>query len=116
MTYKVYIAGKISDHGVDHLNNMHKFFVYQNELIRLGFAPFNPAADYILGLMFGDYTYDMYFEPNAEWLKVADAVLMIPGWEESKGALKEMDIAKRRDIPIFTNIPDLMAWAEKAGV
>ena len=112
MTYKVYIAGKISDYGTDHLNNMHKFFMYQNELIRLGFAPYNPAADYLLGIMYGDYTYDMYFEPNVEWLKMADAMILLPGYEDSKGTQKEMKIARKQGIPIFTNIPDLVNWAE----
>lgn len=112
MRPKVYIAGKISDYGVKHLSNMSKFFDMQDRLIRLGFAPLNPAADFMLGLRHDDYTYNMYFDPNAEWLKVSDAVLVLPGWETSEGAKREIKIAEKFCIPVFYDVISLIKWAE----
>jgi hypothetical protein len=45
------------------------------------------------------------------WLDVSDAVLLLDGWERSKGTLVEIDRAKELDIPIFNNINGLELWA-----
>lgn len=103
---KVYIAGPISSPDpAQHLNNMHAFFKAQDEIIRTGGAPFNPAADYLLGIMYGDYTYNMYFEPNLEWLKAADAVFVLPGYEHSRGAMVELGIARSLGKEIIYSSP-----------
>lgn len=38
---------------------------------------------------------------TAELLRKCDAIVLIPGWRESKGSMAEHVIAKTRDIPIF---------------
>ena len=111
MRYKVYIAGKITDEGNEMLKNMHAFYTMYNELLRLGFSPFNPANDYIYGIMYGDYDYADYFEPNLEWLKVADAVMVLPNWETSRGTKAEIAMAKQLGIPVFYLVNDLVKWS-----
>lgn len=113
MRYKVYIAGKITDLGNDMLKNMHNFYVMYNELAKLGFSPFNPANDYIYGIMYGDYDYDDYFDPNIEWLKVSDAMLVLPNWENSEGTKREIEIARKCKIPVFFDVPSLLRWRER---
>jgi len=69
---RVYIAGKLNGMAVDYLKNV------QN----------------------GYYDYDDYFDNNIEWLKVADAVFVCPGWEESKGTAREIEVANSYAIPV----------------
>jgi hypothetical protein len=42
----------------------------------------------------------------------ADAILMCPGWERSKGALAEKTMAEEFDIPVFTGLQELSNWAD----
>ncbi len=43
-----------------------------------------------------------YYDLDLSFLmRTADAVLAIPGWEKSKGAMKELDWAKKNALPIF---------------
>ena len=45
---------------------------------------------------------DFYYDLDFHILKnIADAILAIPGWENSKGARKEIDWAKENGLPIF---------------
>lgn len=108
---KVYIAGKISAYGVEMLNNMTAFYHMEDKLRRNGFAPFNPASDFLIGIMFGDYDYDMYFKPNLSWLEATDCVIMLDGWETSAGALRERQIAEDVGKKIFSSYEELAEWA-----
>ena len=112
MTYRIYIAGKITDYGNAMLNNIHKFFIMDRQLIDIGFATYNPGKDFLGGVMFGDYTYDMYFENNIEFMKVCDGIIMLDNWEESAGAKREMELARELNIPIFFNVPALVKHFE----
>jgi hypothetical protein len=46
------------------------------------------------------------------WLEVSDAVLLIEGWEKSKGTLAEIERAKALGIPVFTTVYDLNQWRD----
>ncbi len=60
---------------------------------------------------------DFYYELDLEFLKrSADAVLAVPGWENSKGATKEIELAKQLGLPIFypkdpSDIDDILKWS-----
>jgi len=107
---KVYVAGPYFGGNV--------FSVLQNigrgekacaELFRLGFAPFCPWHDksYVTDNPDEDFNvYDLY-DYSIEWLKVSDAVLVLPGWEGSKDAVAEIKWAERLGIPVFYSIGEL---------
>jgi len=46
------------------------------------------------------------------WLVVSDAVLVLPGWLNSKGTIAEVDKASRLSIPIFHSLDDLKCGLE----
>lgn len=46
------------------------------------------------------------------WLNRCDAIVMVPGWQESKGAVMEHQHASNRGIPIFYACADLREMAE----
>lgn len=56
-----------------------------------------------------DLTWDRAMEECRELLSRADAVLMVEGWEGSKGAREERALALSLGIPVFHALGDLMA-------
>ncbi len=50
---------------------------------------------------------DWYYENTLELLRRCDAVLMVPGWQESTGARGEHDEALRRGMPVWYDAYDL---------
>jgi len=59
-----------------------------------------------------------YYDLDFEFLKrIADALLAMPTWETSKGAVKEIAWAKEQGMKIFypknpTDIADIIEWAK----
>jgi hypothetical protein len=46
--------------------------------------------------------------------RCCDAMLMLPGWRNSKGSVREWELAKKLGLPIFftDNMKELMAYLE----
>ena len=107
MRKRIYIAGKLNDMAVDYLHNVHKMMDAAETVRLAGFAPFVPALDLLMGIKFGYKNYEDYFNIGQAWLTVADAILLVPGWESSKGTAKEINLAESLGIPIFDNLDDL---------
>lgn len=59
---------------------------------------------------------DFYYELDLQFLKrLADAVLAMPGWEQSWGAKREIEWAQKNNLPIFfpkspDDIQDIVEW------
>jgi nucleoside 2-deoxyribosyltransferase len=52
--------------------------------------------------------------PDEFWLKTTmnllrrcDAIVLVPGWEESQGTLAEIEYAKLTGIPVYEDVPEL---------
>lgn len=48
--------------------------------------------------------------------RTADAVTLVPGWEQSEGTCDEIADASARTIPVFETTEDLGAWLEGGSV
>ena len=80
----------------------------QAELVRLaGHAPFVPAIDLMMGIKFGYDNYHDYFDASQAWLKKADVVVLVPGWETSPGTKKEIATAHKLGIPVLDDLSAL---------
>ena len=108
----IYIAGALNSDAVGYLKNVNKMIRYADKVRRAGFSVFIPCLDLLTGIVFGDYEYEDYFGNNVEWLKKADGMFLVPGWENSEGTRAEMEIATSLDIPIFRKIETLKEWRE----
>lgn len=55
-----------------------------------------------------DISYDDFIKGDLELLNRCDAILMLPEWEESKGANLEFEFARDFHIPIFLSLEGLI--------
>lgn len=93
MKHKVYISGKIS--GKEQEAQI-AFFAIERLLTSCGFEPVNPFKN---GLTEDD-TWERHLAVDIIALLECDAILQLPGWEDSRGARLEYEIAKLKRIPI----------------
>lgn len=110
----VYVAGAISAPSAGKfLNNLRKGIQLSKDVFLLGYAPFCPFIDFHYNLVMDDReiasikTEDFY-EYSIAWLEKTDAVLVVSGWETSKGTKLEIDRAAELHIPIFYSIDKLL--------
>lgn len=90
---------------------MKKGIRLSTELLLAGYSPYCPWLDYQYMLMLRDNEelhVDDFYRYSIDWLLVSGAVLLVPGWENSKGTIEEIRIAKENGIPIFDNLNELV--------
>lgn len=87
---KVYISGAITNNP----DYEQQFKEAEKYLISLGYAVINPVKN--LG-----FTYKEYIDMALNELMHCDAIYMMKGYKESKGALLELKYAKTIDMEIM---------------
>ena len=90
----VYISGPIT--GVD--KYWEAFEHAEDELHALGCIPISPSR------LPSSLTDAQYVQIGIATINISDAVLFLPGWENSRIARLEMNYCINTDTPIFTNI------------
>lgn len=81
----IYISGKISNNP----NYKEDFEKAEDWLIKNDYTPINPTRIEIPNL-----TYNQYMILGYELIKMSDAIFMLGGWQDSKGACAELSYAK----------------------
>lgn len=108
---RIYIAGAYSsDNIVGCLDNMRKGMRAGVEVLLAGFAPWVPWHDFHHQLMLRDnetLSVDIYYRFCLAWLEVADAILVLPGWNNSKGTKTEIEHAEKLGISVFYSLETL---------
>lgn len=107
---RIYVAGPYSANNVlDVLKNIGHREKVCGELFQMGFVPFCPWHDKsnVIDFYNNDFTVEQFYNYSIAWLEVSDAMLVIGYWQDSKGTLEEIKIAKRLSIPIFYSIKEL---------
>ena len=108
---RIYIAGPYSANNIhDGFRNMRVGMKMAVRLLSGKFAPFCPWLDYQMILMdtYNKIPPERFYEYSLQWLRVSDAMLVLPGWQNSKGTKKEIAFAENYRIPIFFKIEDLI--------
>ncbi len=109
-TLKVYIAGALESNVSGYVQNINRMITWSEKVRKLGCAVFVPAIDILLGMVAGDWEYEDYFNNSQPWLDCADAVFLVPEWENSKGTKREIERAKQQRIPIFDDVEKLATF------
>lgn len=92
---QVYIAGPMS--GLPGYN-YDAFDEAAEDWQEKGWAVHNPASSFNRSL---EIPYRLYMQAAIALLVQADAIAMLPGWEDSKGAKMEALIAQRLGLPFY---------------
>ena len=99
---KIYISGKIS--GTDLTETRKRFAAVAEATKRLGYEPVNPLEN---GLTEHDSWEAHMLKDIADLLR-CNAIYMLQGWEESKGARIEHYIATKKRMPIMYEVEQPM--------
>lgn len=93
---KIYISGPIT--GIDEYESLRAFNDAADKLARAGLTPVNPRRISGWGLTWETY---MQIAQTILYSGEIDAVLMLKGWEKSKGATIEKTWAEANGIQII---------------
>lgn len=113
---RVYIAGPMSDYPAQYLHHCGDMIGTWLELANLGFSPYCPAQDLLLGLVWGATMSDpptvaAYRRWSMDWLEASDALLVVGTHHVdgrlSTGVAEEIRRAEYLHIPIFYSVEDL---------
>lgn len=103
----VYVAGKLNADLVDGIKNANWMMSWAETIRLAGCAVYVPCTDILMGLMFGNYDYDDYFNNSVAFLGRCDAMFVCPGWETSKGVKREITEAGLYDVPVYYKLTTL---------
>lgn len=112
----VYVAGRFS--APDQWQRARNVRAAENlafAVAEAGAMPLNPLANTCN--FYGTLSEDNLWYPGTlELLRRCDAIILVPGWEGSKGVTAEIAEAKRLDIPVFERVEGLKTWLSLKAV
>ena len=104
----IYVSGKITDTCLEReLANIDIASSFGKQVAILGHSPIVPHTNCALDW---NLPYERYMEIDLEILARCDAILMLPNWTTSKGAKRELELAKRLKKLIFMGIEELRRY------
>ena len=100
---RIYISGPIT--GVEPFIAFRMFSNAEWKIQQLGHIAVNPLK---IGFNLPkDFTHQDYMDIDMVILEKMDAILMLDGWEESRGCTREFGYASRTDLPIFYSLNEI---------
>ena len=107
---KAYIAGPYSSNTETlTLRNIEKARKLSEQLWVAGFSVFCPHLN--TAHMGGLLPHERFVDGDLEWLKHADILFLLPGWNKSVGAKAEERMAELCEIPSYLHYPVSLTFA-----
>jgi hypothetical protein len=88
--------------------NVHAAELMSLAVAELGAMPLNVTKN--TENFFGLFEDEFWYRGTLELMRRCDAVILVPGWEGSKGVAGEIEEAKLRGIPCFERVGELKTW------
>ena len=111
----MYVAGALfAENAWEITKNIHRAAAVGFEVAKLGASPIIPhtnTGSVFMGTLFTAF----WYEATLELLRRCDAVILVPGWESSKGVAAEIQEADRLHLPVFHNVYKLQRWLSGDG-
>jgi hypothetical protein len=92
---RLYVAGPMT--GYDNYN-FDKFNTVTRELAWMGHEVYNPASSFN-GAQ--DLPYDLYLRHAVQMVTMVNGLVLLKGWEQSRGALTEVHVALSCNMPFY---------------
>ena len=108
---KIYVAGPYRAEtvaGIDYNITMARRLAI--EVWKLGAAAFCPHLN--SGFMDGVVPDKNFLDGDMDFLRICDGMIVVPGYEKSKGTLAEIKLADSLKIPVFMDLYVLREWLE----
>lgn len=115
---RIYIAGKYDDKDiVSCLSNIRRGIEMASLLMNEGYAVFCPFTDFLFSFTENGPKLDKakYQANSMAWVDVSDAMILLPGWENSGGTKREIERASELGIPVFLTVEGLRVWSIKSS-
>lgn len=104
----VYISGPMS--GVDYMEAAKLASSVQAHLTEKGIFTFNPYGSGLDESAWG-VSKEKWLENDFHWIGFCDSILLLPGWYDSEGCMKELVFASRTGCDVYiwrNNSPELV--------
>jgi hypothetical protein len=109
----VYVAGKFSAPDQwQRARNVRAAEAVAFAVAEAGAMPLNPLAN--TANFFGTLEDEFWYDGTLELLRRCDAVILVPGWQGSKGVQREIDETFIRKMPLFERVEELKTWLASA--
>lgn len=103
----IYISGKYSGSKKDIKYNIALARDYAKDIWELGYTALCPHLNTMHFEEDCNCCYEDYIAGDLVMLRRCDGMFMLPKWEESKGALIELNEAKKFGIKVYYNLEEL---------
>jgi len=105
----VYVAGRFSAPDQwQRARNVRAAETLAFAVAEAGAMPLNPLAN--TANFFGTLRDEFWYDGTLELMRRCDAVVLVPGWEGSKGVTAELREAERLELPVFHRVEQLKVW------
>jgi nucleoside 2-deoxyribosyltransferase len=94
----IYLSGKYSGEIIENIDVARRIAI---ELWEQGFSVLTPHLNTYHFETDCKCTYEQYIQGDLEMLSRCDVIVMLQGWNQSKGATKEREFAKYLGMPIY---------------
>lgn len=117
----VYLLGPLTPTGrfgmspvFEYLRNLWQFISTEAVLTDQGIAVINPASDVLAVLVCPSCLSESQVKYSSiVKLRHCDCVMALPGWENSKGSLVEIEQAKSLGLPIFYSVEEVIKFSRE---
>lgn len=109
---RIFISGALNSNSVGFMKNVRKMNQVAGALRKLNVRYYSPIADLTVSLICGCLEHQDYYDIDLEELEDCDALILVPGYENSMGVKNERKRAKELGLPEFKCICELKKWLE----